>query len=186
MVDRGRGRRAGRGRDGRGFDEEHRGGAEGEGVEVGEDGGGAAEGDQGEVVAVLVRSGDGLHEGLDSVALVELEGAVLGSLVVEISDEQGVGVNADQELDGGGIEVSLGDDVQRKAEVNVGDVQDVPLLGVQLGQIEHALQHRNRRLPDGRLFKRSGSCLVLVEELVDCSRGASCLMPASTLYHDLR
>ena len=66
----------------------------------------------------------------------------------------------------------MGSVVPRKVEVNVGDVQDAPLLGVQLAQKDHALQHRLRRLVEGRKSKRSPSTLVLEEELCDCSRGS--------------
>ena len=60
---------------------------------------------------------------------------------------------------------------QRKAEVKVGDVQDVPLLDVQLAQKDHALQHRKRRLVGGRESKRSPFTLVQEEHLIDCSLG---------------
>ena len=84
-------------------------------------------------------------------------------------------VVTDQELGGGGIEVVLGNVVLRKAEVSVGDVQDVPLLGVQLAQKDHALQNLHRRLVDGRQSKRSVSKLFLGEELSDCNLGRKLL-----------
>ena len=61
--------------------------------------------------------------------------------------------------------------VQRKGEAIVGDVQDVPLLSVHLGQNDHALQHLHRRLVDRRESKRSPPKLVQGEELSDCSLG---------------
>ena len=65
----------------------------------------------------------------------------------------------------------LGSEVQRKVESNAGDVQDVPLLDIQLGQIEHALQHRNRRVVGGRDSERSAPKLAREEELSDCLSG---------------
>jgi len=50
--------------------------------------------------------------------------------------EQGMVVVTDQELDGGGIGVVKGTEVQWKAEFNVSDVQDVPLLGIQLAKVD--------------------------------------------------
>jgi len=78
-------------------------------------------------------------------------------------------VVTDQKLDAGGIGAVLGTVVQRKVEVNVGDVQDVPLLGVQPAQKDQALQHVHRRVVGGRNNKRSNTRLVLGEELSDCS-----------------
>ena len=80
-------------------------------------------------------------------------------------------VVTDQELDGGGIGVPMGSVVLRKAAVNVSDVQDVPLLGVQLAQNNHALQHLHRR----RDSKRSRSILVRGKELSDYSAGRKLL-----------
>ena len=81
----------------------------------------------------------------------------------------------DQDLDGGRIGVELGCGVKRSAEVNVGDVQGVPLLGVQFGQKEHALQHLHRRLANCRESKRSAPKLIQGEELRDCSLGRKLL-----------
>ena len=97
--------------------------------------------------------------------MVQGSGAFLGF------GEQGGGVVAYQELDGGGIGVVLGNAVHRKAERNGGDVQDVPLLGVLLALKDDALQHLHRRLESARESKRSLSKLVLGEELSDCSLG---------------
>ena len=69
----------------------------------------------------------------------------------------------------------LGCAVQRTAAVNVSDVQDVALLGVQLAQKDHALQHLHRRLVGGRIRKRGVPDLVLGEELVDSSLGRELL-----------
>ena len=85
-----------------------------------------AEGDGG-----AAGGGELAQEGHDGGALVGL-GAVQGNVAVLVFDEQGRAVVTDQELGGGGIGVVRGSVVQRKAEANVSDVQDVPLLGVQV------------------------------------------------------
>jgi len=107
--------------------------------------------------------GELVHEGHDGGALVELEGEVQGSVAALEFGEQGWGVVAGlelvagQELGGAGIGVVLGSAVQRKVKVNVGHIQDVSHLGVQLGQSEHALQHLHRRIVTSRTSKRSGT-----------------------------
>ena len=135
--------------------------------------GGAAEGDEAGEVAVLVGSGDLAQKVRDSGALVELDGVVQRNAVDVGLGEQGWVVVADQELGGSVIGVALGNVVHRKAEVNVSNVQDVPLLGVRLAKSEHALQHLHRRIVG--FSKRSPSKLVLVEELSDFSLGRKLL-----------
>ena len=100
--------------------------------------GGSTEAGEAGEVAVLVGSGELAHEGHDSGALAAIDGVVKRKLVVVVLGQQGWRVVTDQERGGGGIGVHRGRAVQRKDEVNVGDVQDVTFLGVQLGQIELA------------------------------------------------
>ena len=88
---------------------------------------------------------------------------------------------ADQELDGGGIGVALDRAVQRKVEV-CGDVQDVPLLCVQIAQIDYVLQHIHRCLTVARETKRSPTNLVVGEELGDCSLGKKLLDAREYLF----